>query len=184
MKQRSLGLILLLATGLLLSIAAAGAQVFSTRDEAISRLFPGREIHRKTLFLTDPEKRKIEEKAGTALGSKVVSYYIARGEEGVEGYLFFDTHTVRTMPETFMVAIRPDSTVARVEILAFHEPADYLPGERWLELFTGRPLTDDLWVKRAIPNITGATLSTRSINDGVRRFLAVFESAVPKEHTQ
>lgn len=184
MKRRACRLLVGPAAAILLWGTVTDAQVFSTRDEAINRLFPGRTIVRKTLFLTDLEKEAIEQKVGASVESKVVPYYIALGKEGVEGYLFFDTRIVRTMPETFMVAIRPDTTIARVEILAFHEPADYLPGERWLQLFSGRRLTDDLWVKRTIPNITGATLSTRSINDGVRRFLAVFESAVPKEQTE
>lgn len=174
----------ILGTTLLVAAACAqpaNAQIFSTKEESLQRTFPGRSVERKTIFLTDAQVEEVRRTARTAVESRVVTYYIARDEHGVAGYVFFDTHTVRTMPETFMVAIRPDSTVAGIEILAFHEPVDYLPDERWLQFFVDRRLTDDLWIKRSIPNITGATLSTRSINEGVRRFLALFESIVPKE---
>jgi hypothetical protein len=39
----------------------------------------------------------------------------------------------------------------------------------------------DLWLKRGIQNIVGATLSAQSITSAVRVALAVFETSVPKE---
>jgi hypothetical protein len=88
------------------------------------------------------------------------------------------------MPETFMVFVRPDSTVGGVEILAFHEPRDYLPGARWLSTLLGQRLSDNLWVKRGIPNITGATLSSQAITRGTRKALALFELVAAKETRQ
>ena len=164
-----------------LAAPAMQGQVFSTVEQVLARRFPGRAIDRKTLFLSEAERADIEQRAKTNVESRIITYYVPTGSAGPEAYVFFDTHTVRTMPETFMVVIRPDSTVGAVEILAFHEPSDYLPPPRWLALLEGWHLSDDFWIKRGIPNITGATLSARAINEGVRRFLSVFISAVPKE---
>jgi hypothetical protein len=159
----------------------AAGQLFQTKDEALESFFPGRTITRSTIFLTEEQRMEVQSRARVPVESRILTYYTAHGSDGIDGYAFFETDVVRTMPETYMVVIRPDSTVAGVEILAFYEPIDYLPGERWLGFFTGRQLTDELWVKRDIPNITGATLSTRAINQGVRRYLAMFERVVPKE---
>ena len=70
-------------------------------------------------------------------------------------------------------ALRPIAA-ERVELLAFFEPPDYEPPARWLNQFKGRRLNDDLYLKRGLRNISGATLTAQSFADGVRRALAVF----------
>jgi hypothetical protein len=157
------------------------SQVYMTKEKALKHFLPGATPERRTLFLTDEQVGDIERHSKVRVESKVITYYVGKAPHGGLGYAFFDTHNVRTMPETFMVLINPDSTIATVEILAFYEPEDYLPGARWRSLFAQRKLNDDLWVKRGIPNISGATLSAQAITGAVRRLLATFEIAVPKE---
>jgi hypothetical protein len=157
------------------------AQVFLTKDEALTRAFPGAVIERKTLFLTEQQAQAIQAKAKAKIESNIVPYYVARVGSKKIGYAFFETHVVRTMPATFMTIVNPDSSVRAVELLAFYEPEDYLPPKRWLELFTAKRLENDLFLKRGIANIAGATLSAHAISEGVRRILATFEVAVPKE---
>jgi uncharacterized protein with FMN-binding domain len=156
-------------------------QVLMTKDAALARFFPGLTVERRTLFLDEEQEAVVKTRARTEVESRIVTYYVARSQTKVEGYAFLETNTVRTMPETFIVVIRPDSTVSGVEILAFHEPADYLPGARWLSTFVGHRLTDGLWVKRDIPNITGATLSSQAITRGVRKAIVLFELVTEKE---
>jgi hypothetical protein len=60
-----------------------------------------------------------------------------------------------------------------VEVIAFGEPEDYLPRRNWLNLFVGRRLDDELVVGRRLAHVTGATLTTRTIAEAVRRVLAV-----------
>jgi Na+-translocating ferredoxin:NAD+ oxidoreductase RnfG subunit len=85
------------------------------------------------------------------------------------------------MPETLLVALRPDGALGSVEVVAFGEPEDYLPRRRWLDLFVGRRLDADLTVGRRLAHVTGATLTTRAIADAVRRVLAIH--AVVAERT-
>jgi len=159
------------------------AQVYLTQGQALKLAFPGSTItvERKTLFLTDEQVKEIQRLAKTKVESKIVTYYAGLSAKGVEGYVFFETNIVRTMPETFMIVVNPDSSVRFVEMLAFYEPPDYLPTKRWFELFGEKELNKDLWVKRGIANVSGATLSSNAITAGVRRALATFEVAVVKE---
>lgn len=153
-----------------------------TKDEALRRFFPqGTQVERKTVFLTPQQVQQIEARAKARVESRVVTYYVGKQHQTVVGYAFFETHVVRTMPETFLLIVTPSGVVQTVEILAFYEPEDYLPPQRWLGLFRNRVLDDDLWVKRGIQAISGATLSAQSITSGVRRLLATFHIAVPKE---
>ena len=85
---------------------------------------------------------------------------------------------VRTLPETFMVLLSPTGEVRMTVILAFHEPPDYLPSERWLEQFRGEKLSPELWVGREIAGIVGSTLSAQAMTQGVRKVLALFDILV------
>ena len=159
----------------------ASSQVLMTTEAALELFFPGLTVERRTLFLDEHQQATVQSRAKAVVESRIITYYVARRQEDIEGYAFLETNTVRTMPETFLVVVRPDSTVAGVEILAFHEPTDYLPGARWLSSFIGQQLSDRLWVKREIPNITGATLSSQAITRGVRKAMALFELVAEKE---
>ncbi|MBI4055205.1 MAG: FMN-binding protein [Elusimicrobia bacterium] len=153
----------------------ACAKVFLTQKEALRLAFPEGKIERKTVFLRKEEVEAIEELAQAKMESRLIHYYVGRDTTGAAGYAFFETHTVRTMPETFMAVLSPDGNLRSVEILAFYEPPDYLPRSRWLALFEGRRLDDSLWVKRGIRNVAGATLTTQAITQGLRRILATFQ---------
>lgn len=163
-------------------IPEARGQVFLTKDEALRAYFPEPLIiERKTAFLTDKQVESIQARAKSKVESKVVMYYVARGKEGVAGYAFLETHVIRTMPATYMIVVNPDTTIRAMELLAFYEPEDYLPPKRWLDQFRSKSFRNDLWLKRGIHNIVGATLSAQALTDGARRILATFEEALPKE---
>lgn len=167
---------------LLLTAQPAAGEVFLTREEALSRAFPEAiQIERKSVFLTDEQVSEIQKSARAKVGSKIVTYYAATEAQGGLGYAFIDTRTVRTMPITYMTVVDADSSVRAVEILAFHEPQDYLPSSRWLSQFDGKTLDANLLVRHGIQGISGATLSAASLSDGVRTILATFEVAVPKK---
>jgi len=160
-------------------LSPAFAQVFSTQQPALERAFPKPQtIARQTLFLDDAQVESIQKLARAKLESKIFTYYLGKDGNEITGYAFFATDLVRTKAATYMVVVNPDSTLRRVEILAFYEPMDYFPTPRWLELFRGKFLTANLWPKRDIHNITGATLTAQTLTQGARKMLAVFQVAV------
>ena len=164
-----------------LAFSPVVAQVLSTQQQALERAFPKPQlVERQTLFLDDKQVELIQKLARAKLESKIVTYYLGKDNGKISGYAFFATDVVRTKAATYMAVIDPVSTIRRVEILAFYEPMDYFPTPRWLELFRGKGLNDNLWPKRDIHNITGATMTTQALTQGVRRMLAIFQTAVPK----
>jgi hypothetical protein len=172
---------------LLISLCSGGSQlalsqVLMQQEEALRRAFPQAEkIGRHTLFLTDEQIAEIQKSARSKVESKIVVYYRATQGEKILGFAFFETMIVRTKPATIMAVIKPDSTLQMVEVLAFHEPRDYLPAPRWLTLFRNRKLNEALWPKRDIHHISGATLSVQAITLAVRRLLATHIVAVSRE---
>lgn len=96
--------------------------------------------------------------------------------QGSTRWVYFDSHRVRTQPETLAVVVRQDGSLDQVKVLSFDEPEEYLPKSKWHETFHGKTLDSKLALHRDIPMITGATLSARSATDAVRRILSVHET--------
>jgi len=151
----------------------SAARVLVTQDKALAEAFPGSAIERRTAFLTDAQAKKAEALAGSPLPTRVVAYYLATKEGEASGAAFFDTHLVRTFPETLMVVVDPAGSVVKVEVLSFDEPPEYLPKARWFEQFKSRRLDRELAAGRGIPVVTGATLTSRAVAASVRRALAL-----------
>ncbi len=154
----------------------ATAKVFASQKQALQEAFPeATRIERKTLLLGREKAAKIEEITGAEVRAKVVVLHVAYAGDRVIGYAHIDVHNVRTKPEAFLIVLSPDGSVRSVRILAFHEPLDYLPTERWYTQFEGKSGADGLRVGRDVHGVVGATLSARAAADGVRRMLAYWE---------
>lgn len=153
--------------------APAAGKVYLTVDEALALAFPDASVERRTVYLTDAQKRRAEELAGGPLESGLAFPYVATREGQTLGTAYFDTHRVRTLRETLMVVVSPAGTIARIEVLAFGEPPDYLPRGSWYAQFLGRPLDDELRIQRGIQAVTGATLTARATTEAARRVLAL-----------
>jgi hypothetical protein len=170
----------LLALLLTLLAPRAAAKVFLAKDEALALAFPGAErIEDRVFILTDAQKAEVERRAHAPLETQLWTIRVGWKDDQVLGYAIIDSHTVRTLPETFMAVIDPQGTLRRVEVLAFHEPPEYLPTDRWIAQFAGRGLDDDLKLGAGVQGITGATLSAQAMTAGVRRVLALFAVLVP-----
>ncbi len=165
---------------LVLAARGAHAKVFLAKDEALALAFPASDrVEDRVVILSDEQKREIERRARAPLESQLWTIHVGWKGEQITGYAVIDSHIVRTLPETFMVVIDPKGSLVRVEVLAFHEPPEYLPTERWIGQFNGRALDDDLKLGAGIQGITGATLSAQAMTAGVRRALALVAVVIP-----
>lgn len=154
------------------------AKAFLTQPQALSLAFPAGGVQRKTVFLSPEQSDRIEALAHAKLDTRVVSYYVARSSAGAQGVAFFDRRVVRTLPIVYMAVLRPSGAIERVEVMDFEEPDQYLPPPKWLALFRGKPLSDDLAVGKSVPHITGASLTSQAMNDGLRLIMATYQVAV------
>ncbi len=172
------------AVAVALAATTLDAKVFLTQAEALKLAFPGAAVERRIEYLTAAQQKEAQTLSGDdEPPSAIVSCYVGTKDGHVVGTAYFDTHVVRTMPETIMVEVDPAGAIVRIEVLSFSEPEDYLPRARWYEQFHGKPLDDELSLKRAIRPVTGATLTAHATTDAARRVLAldrVLRVAAPK----
>jgi hypothetical protein len=153
----------------------AGATVFYSRDEALHVAFPSADrTEARDFFLTPEQRAAIEKSARSALDSDLITVYVGWQGDRVLGYAIFDTHVVRTLPETFLTVLSPEGKIAATYVVAFYEPLEYLPSDRWLHQVEGKGSGDDLQVGHGIAAITGSTLSSNAVMGGVRRSLAIY----------
>jgi hypothetical protein len=165
---------LYLLIGVAVIALAAQARVFMTQQQALASAFPaGTKITRQALFLTPEQRAAARKESGVDFDDRMIVRYTGNANGRVIGYAYFDTHRVRTMPETIMIVVSAEGTVEKIEILSFDEPGDYQPKKRWIDQFRGRKLDDDLSLKRAIRPISGASLSGRAIVNASRKVLAL-----------
>ena len=62
-----------------------------------------------------------------------------------------------------------------IRMLAFHEPLEYKPIDRWYRQFDNTSIAQPLRVGHDIHGVVGATLSTHATTRGVRRALAYYQ---------
>ncbi|MBK8794662.1 MAG: FMN-binding protein [Holophaga sp.] len=146
---------------------------FPTSQEAIALAFPGAQITRREFFLSEGQTRQVSTLAGTSLAGAWVVGYEARREGKLVGVGFFDTHRVRTLNETVLVAVSAEGRILRVEVVTFKEPQEYLAKAQWIKQFEGKQLDAELSQKKAIRPLSGATLTAQALTDAARRGLAL-----------
>jgi hypothetical protein len=164
---------------LLAAAAPAQAKVFFSQKEALALAFPDAErVEKRTELLDDAQARAVQELARAELVSRLVTLYTGYRGGAVIGHAIIEQHTVRTQPEAFLVVMTPEGELRTIRVLAFYEPEEYLPPERWLRQFERRSLDDRLRLEGEIHGIAGSTLSARAVTAGVRRALAIYRVLV------
>ena len=146
-------------TSLVATSPAPAGKVFMDRDEALELAFPGCAVKRTTVYLDREQVKLIEQRSRVSFEGSMLYPYRAMRDGKLVGTAYFDTHRVRSKRETLMVVVGADGAVGRVEVLAFGEPVDYIPRDRWYGQFDGRSLDADLSLGRKIRGVTGATPS-------------------------
>lgn len=156
-----------------MSATPAVGRVYKTMDTAIKDVFQDAVVSRNSVFLTDEQVKRIELATGSEMESALVHPYEIREDELLVAVVYFDSHRVRTLRQTIMVAVGIDGALARVEALSFEEPEAYRPPEAWYRRLQGRRFGDGIEKGSAVDAVSGATISVRATVSAVGRILAI-----------
>jgi FMN-binding domain len=146
-----------------------------TTQEALALAFPGAQLIRREHVLTEAQAEQVKTLAAVEVSGRWVVAYEARKDGHLVGIGFFDTHRVRTLNETLLVAVSPEGRILRVEAVTFREPAEYMAKEAWIRQFEGKGLDPQLSLKGVIRPLSGATLTAHAMTDAARRCLALHQ---------
>ncbi len=131
-------------------------------------------IERDKIILTEKELDSIKQMAKLPVKSKLYRYYKVKSEDKIVAYAILVTQKVRTKKATVLYFIEKER-VKFIEILSFLEPKEYIPKDTWMGQFDDKNLTSSFRIGKDIPTISGATMSARSIVDGARLAIAIYE---------
>jgi len=141
---------LLAAPAGIVLIAPATANVYLTVEQAKQAIFPG-----------------------TALTPMSKSGWF-RTVSG--GYFIVDRVLGKHEYITYAVGINSGGTIKQIEILEYNESYGYEVREAgWRSQFVGKTAASPLQLNVDIKNISGATLSSKHITDGVRRIVQALQ---------
>ena len=163
------------------------ATVHMTKDMALETVaFPDAErIERRTIFLEPEQQRAMSQRAYSKIETRLQTVYVGWKGETVTGYAVIDNDIVRSKVATYIAVMTPDGVLSDVRILAWQEPPEYQPPQRWLDRFIGRDLDNSaLRVGQDVDGISGATLSVRMIAEHMRRALALHDILLADEATE
>jgi Na+-translocating ferredoxin:NAD+ oxidoreductase RnfG subunit len=152
--------------------ASAGhATVYMTAEQAQATMFPGETLTASFRTLTDAQVSAIRKAAGVSpLGRQLKAWRASGG-----GWLIIDEVVGKHEFIPFAVAIDPTGAVKSVEILEYRETyGGQVRDPRWRAQFTGKRAGAGPKLGVDIKNISGATLSSKHVTDGVRRLLDTY----------
>ena len=151
----------------IISLNAWGAQ--ESIQSALSRLYPNCKLKKETIYLTKPQKAKIEKLAELKLYSSIFIRYLNHCE-GTTSYV--DSHIVRTLNETLVLEVKKNK-LNKIEVIAFYEPPEYKAPTKWINHFSGKELDSKLKLYQGVDGLTGATLTANAVLNASRRILAI-----------
>ncbi len=124
---------------------------------------------------------RIEQLSGQKVRTRGEQVWEARAGEKRLGYFILDYVIGKHLVIDYAVALSPEGVVERVEILQYRESyGGEIANADWLKQFAGKTLHDPLELDRDIRNISGATLSSRHVTEGVKRVLAIYDTCLKK----
>ena len=93
----------------------------------------------------------------------------------VVGFCIFDRVNGKHLYIDYVVALTPGGAVHSVEILQYRESyGGEIKNPSWLAQFVGKTSGSPLRINDDIRNISGATLSSSHVTEGVKRVLATY----------
>ncbi|HEU5275237.1 MAG TPA: FMN-binding protein [Xanthobacteraceae bacterium] len=131
-------------------------------------------------YLTVPQAQKLAFPSATQfVETQAGRAWKAQAGGRTLGLFVFDHVIGKHLYIDYAVALDPGGRVLRVEILQYRESyGGEVRQASWLAQFVGKTSASPLAINQDIRNISGATLSSRHVTEGVKRILAAYGHGV------
>lgn len=173
------GMFLALIAALGLGRPALATQYF-TLEKVQRSLFPDADsFTAQPVRLTDEQKDFVEDYAKVSLRAEEQPVWRVEAKGTLVGWLVMDEVYGKHEFITYAVGLDADGRVKGMEIMDYREThGGEVRNPEWRAQLTGKRYGDALKMDEDIDNISGATLSVKHITEGVRRILAIYQTAL------
>lgn len=153
------------------------AEVFMTEEDAVKIMLPKSERIRKVVIrLSQEKKNAIEQRIGWKFPEESFEVHIGETGDKIDGYAMVHNTIGKHKHMTYMVGVDSSGACTDVELLVFREAKGSEVGrKRFNAQYEGKTVSDPIRINKDIINISGATMSVRSISAGVKRVLVLID---------
>ena len=128
---------------------------------------------------TPAQIEAIEKQSGEKVRTRGEQVWRAQQGEQLLGFFIVDYVIGKHLVIDYSVGLDPGGRVGRVEILEYRESyGGEVANRSWLNQFVGKTSGDPLELDQDIRNLSGATLSSRHVTEGIKRLLAMYETCL------
>jgi hypothetical protein len=160
----------LLCVPAIIASAPVLAEDFLTLQQAQALIFPGAQFTPSDFVLSDDQIAQLLKQTEAPLFRRQVKVW--RVSTG--GWFFLDQVIGRDDRITYAVGLDRTGAVKGVEILTCLQKYDGIRRPDWLAQFVGKQYSNESDLLNQIATISGSTLSTTHITEGVKRLLATY----------
>lgn len=156
-------------------VTPAYAVDYLTTEQAQKSIFPDASTAKPMLVkLSEAQRDKIKALAGVRQRWEEQKVWRMEQEGVFQGWFVVDDVVGKHEFITYGVGLSPDGRVLGIEIMSYRETkGDQVRDPGWRQHFKGKTLADPFKLDEDVPNISGATLSSRNLTDGVKRLLVL-----------
>ena len=159
-------------------VVPAHAVVYLSIEQAQSNMFPGATFTPEFKSQTKEQAAAIEKASGISVRNPDLKLW--RVSTG--GWFIADQVVGKHEYIPIAVGLGADGAVKAVEILEYREAyGDQVRNPAGRGQFSGKKHGAQLALTKDIQNISGATLSSRHITDGIKRLLATYAIAIAQD---
>ena len=153
------------------------AEVYLTEEEALKLMFPkSTRIKKELLRVPTDKKMTIEERIGWKFPEDSFDVYIGETGSQIDGYALIQNTIGKHKPMTYMVGVDHTGHVLNIELLVFREArGSEVRTKRFNVQYEGKTALDPVRINKDIINISGATMSVRSMTAGIKRVLVLID---------
>lgn len=164
----------------LLPVPVVIAADYLSVDAAQKAVFPQADAFQEVLLPRTPEQMQaLLARAGPQPPHGTLRIWSATRDGVLLGHVFVDEVIGRQSLITYAVGIDTGGALRNLEILSYREShGGEIRNAAWRGQFTHRDALEQLRFGTDIKNISGATLSSEHVTQGVRWLLALWQSAL------
>ena len=153
------------------------AQYLMTPEVAIAEIFSDDFYTvEDTLLLSNSEANSLVSSLHRQIRDSVFVVHKVFTDQKFQGYALITEEFGKYRPITMLIGVDPNFRVQGVRILVYRENRGAeVQRKRFLYQYRGKDSGDPIQINRDIINISGATISVRGVNSGVKKVLAILE---------
>lgn len=153
------------------------AEVYLQEEDGVKIMFPKSERVRKELITLNPDQKSlIQERIGWKFPEESFEVYIGESGTQIDGYAVVQNTIGKHKHMTYMVGVDNRGFVSDIELLVFRESrGSEVRQKRFNAQYEGKSVLDPVRINKDIINISGATMSVRSMSAGIKRVLVLID---------